>query len=67
MALRTLHVQLEPSGPIPSGSPDAGIAGTYAVEVDASLSPEEAREAALETLLEAVEIAEPGHFTLVVR
>lgn len=67
MALRTLHVQLEPAGPIPRESPDASIAGTYAVEVDSSLTPDEARAAALEAFYEAVEIADAGHFTVVVR
>jgi len=67
MALRTLHVQLKPAGPIPRDSPDASIAGTYAVEVDSNLTPDEARAAALEAFYEAVEIADPEHFNVLVR
>jgi len=63
MALRTLRVELEPIGRLPRGSPDAGIAGTYSVEVDASLSSEDARQAALEAVREAVDIEDPGRFS----
>lgn len=67
MGFRIITVHVEPTRPLPEDSPDAGVAGRYPVEVDASLSPEEAEAAAIEAFYETVELVDRDHFTVRVR
>jgi hypothetical protein len=64
MPLRTVQVRVEPSEPHDSTARQSGVVGTYTVEVDSNLSPEEVRAAALEAVCDAVEIDDPTRFKL---
>ena len=64
MPLQTVQVRVEPAEPKDRKARQSGVIGTYTVEVEAGLSAEEIRSAALEALCDAVEIDDLGRFTV---
>jgi hypothetical protein len=64
MRLRTVNIRLEPVASAPGRTPHPQLAGHYTVEVDAALSPAEIRAAAIEALVEAIEIDDLSQFTV---
>ncbi len=62
MRLRTVNIRLEPIAAAPERPPHLHLAGHYTVEVDAALSPSEIRAAAIEALVEAIEIDDLRQF-----
>jgi len=64
MRLRTVNVRLEPISAERSAHRQHPVAGLYTVEVDATLSPADTRSAAIEALLDAVDIDDLSQFTV---
>lgn len=64
MRLRTVNVRLEPIPAERSPNRPHAVAGRYTVEVDATLSPAETRSAAIEALLDALDIDDLSQFTV---
>lgn len=64
MRLRTVNVRLEPISSERATRRQHPAAGHYTVEVDATLSPAQTRSAAIEALLEAIDIDDLSQFSV---
>jgi hypothetical protein len=64
MQLRTVNVRLKPVSADRATHDQHQVSGYYTVEVDAALSPSEIRSAAIEALLEAIDVDDLSQFTV---